>query len=79
VDDQTLAIESLPRPLAKQDGDISKDEGPASNRSPSTRLTMGVYTHVELSNRTAAVEALRAPPESKKADGTVDAKRPEAV
>jgi hypothetical protein len=36
-------------------------------RHSDIRLTLGVYTHVELHDQTAAIEALPGPPDSKHA------------
>jgi hypothetical protein len=47
-------------------------------RHSDIRLTMGVYTHVELSDRTAAIESLPRPPEAK-GDDDADTGLPDAA
>jgi integrase/recombinase XerD len=48
-------------------------------RHSDIRLTMGVYTHVELSDRTAAIELLPGPPEAKSGDDDAGTGRPDAA
>jgi hypothetical protein len=38
-------------------------------RHSDIRLTLGVYTHVELPDRSAAIEALPAPPDGNRSEG----------
>jgi len=48
-------------------------------RHSDIRLTMGVYTHVELSDQTAAIESLPGPPESKDAEPSSDVEQSDAA
>ena len=48
-------------------------------RHSDVRLTLGVYTHVELPDRSAAIESLPAPPQSKQQDGEAGAGKSEAA
>ena len=48
-------------------------------RHSDVRLTLGVYTHVELSDHSAAIESLPAPPQPKHQDGEADAGQSEAA
>ncbi|OHB78125.1 MAG: hypothetical protein A2V98_18600 [Planctomycetes bacterium RBG_16_64_12] len=48
-------------------------------RHSDIRLTIGVYTHVELSDQTAAIESLPGPPGAKGGDRNADTERPDAA
>jgi len=48
-------------------------------RHSDIRLTLGVYTHVELPDRSAAIESLPGPPESKHAEPSSDAGQSDAA
>ena len=51
--------------LTEDTGDLPRSDNAASP----LLLTLGVYTHVELPDRSAAIESLPAPPQLKPQDG----------
>jgi hypothetical protein len=48
-------------------------------RHSDVRLTLGVYTHVELHDQTAAIQALPAPPKAKDTKEASDGRQPDAA
>ena len=48
-------------------------------RHSDIRLTLGLYTHVEIHDQTAAIESLPGPPKSEKDDEATDAGESEAA